>query len=734
MATAAHSEDPASTPEPIAELLHDQAGEQVRTALVTSAITSILSRPEIVKGMAKADIEPKMVERTLSEAAERAARDLGQRFAQLRDLEASEAAARARLASGKRLSRLAIGLLVAVVAGFFAISGLALVGLGGLGLAVIQGHPHWELSWFEPERLGLSVGAWVVVFLVFAGIQDAAEKRTKSFSAEDLAGLESQRTAAHKQVMSALVDEWLLPRATKLINDRIEPSFDTRLAMSSAGALSSPLTAKFEVPSRAREVIERRLRLWQTGSLGIAGPRGIGKSTLIEALCSSEAKYGERSLIPVLASAPVKYEPRDFILHLFSSLCESVLRAYRQEIPHRLDPLDGSDANSRRWAARSKRWIRFLGADLRRDDREAPTDDDAVVRLALGQLQEIRFQQTFTAGWSGSLTTPVAALTGQGGRSLTQTPLTLPEIVVGFLKFVEALWTKHNVIVAIDELDKIASADEAAAFLNDIKGIFGARNCVFLLSVSEEAMSSFERRGLPARDAIDSALDDIVVLDYMKFLESAELLKRRLVGLPYPYVAVCHVLGGGLPRDTLRVGRRLALIADRTQDAGEEVYLPQVVRTLSEDELRGKTRAAEVASRPLEPAARTLAREVIQDLKLAGLDALHTACHNVGVRLAGAPAEHRQTAAAHVADMTTYAYFLSALVDVLGVSRSEDELRHLVSDAAGSQSVEMLARARQAFAADVRSAWMMVSAFRTAWDCESVSYPDALKLVEFIEP
>jgi hypothetical protein len=701
----------------------------VRDALVAGAIADVLGRPEIVNGMGEAEIEPSTLERTLSDAAEMAARDLGTRYDRLRELEASEAAARAKVASGKRLKSIDGFLVASVALGFFSIAGLALFGLGGLALSAIEGNAHWQLSWFSPARLGVSVGAYIAVFFLYAAIHDAVEKREKSLSGEDPSDLESQRTAMQKQVMSALVDQWLLPRATKLINDRVEPSFDTRLSIGSTGALSSPVTAKFEVSSRARDTIERRLRLWQTGSLGIAGPRGIGKSTLIEALCSSEAKYGKRSLIPVLASAPVQYEPRDFILHLFSSLCESVLLANQREIPLRVNPLEGSDAPRRRWLAVSKRRTRLLSEDLQLRHREAPADDDAIIRLALAHLQEVRFQQTFTAGWSGSLTAPVAALTAQSGRSLAQAPLTLPEIVARFLRFVETLWTKHNVIVAIDELDKISSADEAAAFLNDIKGIFGARNCVFLLSVSEEAMSSFERRGLPARDAIDSALDDIVVLDYMKFLESAELLKRRVVGLPYPYVALCHILGGGLPRDTLRVARRLALIADMTDAESEEVLLPQVVRTLSEEELRGKTRATEVASRSLTPAARALAREVIQDLRTAGLDGLHTACHAVGLRLARAPAEHRQAAAAHVSDVTTYAYFLSSLVDVLGVPRSESELRRLVSDGAGSQSVEMLARARQAFAADVLSAWSMVSDFRAAWDCESVPYPDALKLV-----
>lgn len=41
-----------------------------------------------------------------------------------------------------------------------------------------------------------------------------------------------------------------------------------------------------------------------------------------------------------------------------------------------------------------------------------------------------------------------------------------------------------RVPVGIDELDKIESAEQAQAFLNEIKGLFGVPGCQFLVSVS----------------------------------------------------------------------------------------------------------------------------------------------------------------------------------------------------------------------------------------------------------
>ena len=58
------------------------------------------------------------------------------------------------------------------------------------------------------------------------------------------------------------------------------------------------------------------------------------------------------------------------------------------------------------------------------------------------------------------------------------------------------------VIIGIDELDKM-SEEDARQFPNDIKTVFGQRDCYYLVSVSEDAMSAFERRGMRFRDVFE---------------------------------------------------------------------------------------------------------------------------------------------------------------------------------------------------------------------------------------
>jgi hypothetical protein len=50
-------------------------------------------------------------------------------------------------------------------------------------------------------------------------------------------------------------------------------------------------------------------------------------------------------------------------------------------------------------------------------------------------------------------------------------------------------------VIGIDEVDKIEDPAEARAFFNQIKGLFGDASCLFLISISDDAMAAFERRG-----------------------------------------------------------------------------------------------------------------------------------------------------------------------------------------------------------------------------------------------
>ncbi len=91
-------------------------------------------------------------------------------------------------------------------------------------------------------------------------------------------------------------------------------------------------------------------------------------------------------------------------------------------------------------------------------------------KQASAWLRTTKFQQSFTSGWSGSLKLPVG-LEGSVNRAVTlaQNQLSLPEISNFFTNFLETVSTRYQVLIGIDELDKLASDDLARQFINDIK-------------------------------------------------------------------------------------------------------------------------------------------------------------------------------------------------------------------------------------------------------------------------
>ena len=85
-------------------------------------------------------------------------------------------------------------------------------------------------------------------------------------------------------------------------------------------------------------------------------------------------------------------------------------------------------------------------------------------------------------------------------------------------------------------------------FLNGIKAIFDVPGCLYLVSVSEDAMAIFASQTPAIKTAFDSAFDEITRVDPMTFEEARELLDLRVTGVPLPFLALCHVLAGGVPR------------------------------------------------------------------------------------------------------------------------------------------------------------------------------------------
>jgi len=239
------------------------------------------------------------------------------------------------------------------------------------------------------------------------------------------------------------------------------------------------------------------------------------------------------------------------------------------------------------------------------------------VRTARQHLQEIRFQQSYSSGWGGSLSIPFAQLTAEAREdaavTLARHQLSLPEIMDHYRNFIELVHKEYEIIIGIDELDKIGSDEQVQRFLNEIKALFGLEGCFYLISVSESALSSFERRGLPIRDVFDSSFDAIVHVDYLDLGRAQQLLRRRVIGVPVPFLDFCHCMAGGLPRDLIRVFRDL--FEDRRQAGTGADDLSTLCSFLVQSDLKSKLRAASIEARDITLEAEAKAGQVFSEIR-----------------------------------------------------------------------------------------------------------------------
>lgn len=408
-------------------------------------------------------------------------------------------------------------------------------------------------------------------------------------------------------------DQVVVPYLRQRLNERAGNLGSTLSIRSAPG-----LTALRE-PGRlvARGVIDRTRDLMddlEAGAIAVAGPRGSGKTTLLRAVGDPALAVGRPTELRVLVSAPVDYQAYDFVLHLYLRLCETVLAA----------------AGGLTWPYRAARWLRgrwlaavalvgglaLAGWQLYRPVTALPVVSPRLVLMVAGavlavvglvglvarhggdgsryggesrrsmadqarrRLEQLRFLRTYTSGGEAGVAGPAGlSLSHSRSRQVAEQRLTLPELVASYRDFTEAAadwWVRtrygRRIVVCVDEVDRIAEPARVERFVNDVKAMFGTGNCLYLVSVSEEALSVLDRRAVGARTALDSTFDEVVRVGPVDLAATVELLQRRVVGIPYPFLLLCHCLAGGLPRDLIRAARAV-LAASRTGpgDAGSEL-------------------------------------------------------------------------------------------------------------------------------------------------------------------
>ena len=261
-------------------------------------------------------------------------------------------------------------------------------------------------------------------------------------------------SAAYQHWTVVLRDQVLRPFIVEKLNDEVRNPrlFDTSISEKSPPRLIEGSEPRRLVVTEAMTQIRATAQNVHSGSMGISGPRGVGKSTILQ-FFGADAATGNSRDLRLVVSAPVDYEPREFIIHLFSQLCKAV--------PHDLNDRSPIATETRR------------------------------------HLEQLRYLRTYTTNWSASLTPRSwLNLAGSYAKQRAEQPVTLPELVDTFRGYSArvASWQQSahgregRVVIGIDEVDKIRDSDRAEAFLNDIKAIFGVPGCLYLVSLSEDAM------------------------------------------------------------------------------------------------------------------------------------------------------------------------------------------------------------------------------------------------------
>jgi hypothetical protein len=525
---------------------------------------------------------------------------------------------------------------------------------------------------------------------------DGIEKRLKNAMSLAESTLASAALQIALEIVNAVNDDFFQINLVTPNTDKAQRAPDEKVT--SATGLSEIANSDNIVRTDPRNRIVRMIETLPGAAIGISGPRGVGKSTLLMSLCSTNLQVGGKEAISIYTASPVEYDPRDFLLHLFSSLCRQLLKT-RGLDDDRINSLVsnaiGGDGQARiagvtarrlgllltragfaavvigilvafvEWQLHTKStipsfwdqidlkpgplilWgavVAFLGVlanpflslrpfaseglngavrirSVSLDERRMPLHDldDGLARYALSKLLDVQFQRSYTTGWSGALKTPVGVELGSNTSiSFSQTAHSLPELVSEFKSFIGRIVAEERygrVVIGIDELDKLHPAASPERFLNEIKTIFNIPQCYYLVSVSENALSNFERRGIPVRDVFDSAFDDILHIDYLTLQGSRNLLMRRILNLPGPFLCLCHILSGGLPRDLVRIARSMIALASSDASASN---LVTIVAVMLREEAIEKLHATSIVAREarLEPELTNLLVQ-IADLEVA---------------------------------------------------------------------------------------------------------------------
>ena len=611
------------------------------------------------------------------------------------------------------------------------------------------------LTWLGDRPLSISVLVLLVAFvvgLVFAGEEGIRWYEGVAFTGFfgvvavlvlnllmyflrrglDAAGEHGAQTRqAFTELEQRMVEGTILPEVRARIKD---PPFSARLEPIDTRGLGSLFDPRYEVPVKATEDLENILEALEAGSVGIAGSRGVGKSTLIRAACSGGIDTGEtderKAQRGMLVSAPVRYEAQDFVRFLFAKLCLSVLSVPGSEVED-----VGAAYGPFGFLQES---VGVLSAAIFGGPSRPPPDNSPVAIEARRCLRHLRYLETLSQDWSGEVGAKGTKLGLKRGVSRAEQAWTLPELIERYRRFLGLLTEDGPIVIGIDELDKMSDVDEARRFLNDMKSLFDQSKVYYLVSISEDALSDFERRGQPIRDVFDSVFSDVLHVDYLGQEESTLILRRRAIGVPPPWPALFHCLSGGLPRESIRVARRASRIA-----AESSPELGAVTMKLIDERARAHEHAAAViaqrhvgpnGTQPLLSWLRELPR-IAPNHRPAGKTAIDVAREALLKRMEveGVMSELRghdqpgdrkaETLGCVVMELAASSHHSLACLEFFADLNEERFAQACAPRADDLIDIELLARGHQDLSASPALSWQAVAEFRERLRFDPYPYP-----------
>lgn len=547
-----------------------------------------------------------------------------------------------------------------------------LTSLCALGMGVEAGNIDWQLQHGRPlpENAVHSWGWLMLGALVVAALPPLSLRRfAKAASRESLSLtylIAARDPRERKQAEEQAKEEWredvkqaLVSFVRDLVSRRTGRVFSTVLTISDAPGLRQLRTGREHVSTRADRQLAMISAGMESGSIALSGPRGVGKTQLLRNFCKVD-----KAKLSLVEPVPVLFDRREFMLHLFHKLCDLVIR-------------EGLGTAAE--AERHKRSIRYLRTQA----------DEAAL----------------SAGWRSW------NLSAKKAISLAEQPQTYPEIVDALKRFLGRTALElhkeqekeggklRTLVIGIDELDRIEPAAAARTFLNELKAVFDVPNCLFVLSVSDEALRDSELAPVGRRDAFDSAIDEVVRVEPLDQRRAELLLGRRVTRLPVPFAALFYCLSGGMPRDLLRTAR--AGIAYVSPDQPRS--LTDLTAKLVEREVDRIANAAGGGSDDHAELAQLFRRDMVADDRLDELgDLIH--------QQAGATGDLARMGAT----LANRAYFLDTVMKVFTDALTE-ELFKDASDPQKPRAFSALARAQREIGTADTLARSTLQRVRTAW-------------------